>query len=102
MFVEKYRIKIFPTAQNDLREIANYLNTLSATAATKYYDLIIEKISTLKNMPERCPLAKDAQLRLRGYRILIIKNYIAFYVVNGDTIEIRRILFARQQYEQML
>jgi hypothetical protein len=53
-------------------------------------------------MPERCPLAKDIQLRLRGYRTLLINNYIVFFVISGKTVEIRRILYARLQYENFV
>lgn len=98
----KYKIKIFPIAQNDLREMVDYLNTLSPEAAIEHYDLMVEGIGSLSDMPERCPLARDTQLRLRGYRSLLVKNYMVFYVVNGDTVEIRRILYARRQYERML
>ena len=100
--MEKYKIKIFPSAQNDLRDIVDHLNTLSPDAAVRYYDLFIEKINTLSTMPERCPLAKDLQLRLRGYRTLLVKNYIVFYVINGKTVEIRRILYERRQYCDLL
>ena len=100
--MKKYDIKIFPQAENDLDEIADYLAAFSEQAALKYYDLIVEKIGALAEMPERCPLMKDTQLRLRGYRMLIARNYIVYYVVNGNTVEIRRILYARRQYEGML
>jgi addiction module RelE/StbE family toxin len=100
--MEQYNVKIFPVAQNDLKNIVDYLNTLYSDAAIRYYDLIIEKVETLKTMPERCPLAKDTQLRLRGYRMLFVNNYIVFYVISGKTIEIRRILYARRQYEELL
>lgn len=100
--MEKFNIKIFPSAQKDLREIVDYINTLSQQAAIRYYDLIVEKIGSIADMPERCPLSKDTQLRLRGYRILRVKNYIIFYVVKGDVVEIRRILYARRQYENLL
>ena len=102
MCMERYKIKIFPAAQNDLRDIVAYLNTLSPDAAIRYFDLILEKAESLTSAPERCPMAKDTQLRLRGYRTLLVKNYILFYVVNGDTVEIRRILYARRQYEGLL
>ena len=100
--MEKYSIKIFPTAQNDLREIADYLNALSSRAGVCYYDLLVAEIGTLATMPERCPLAKDAQLRLRGYRTLQAKQYIVFYIITDRTVEIRRILYARRQYERLL
>jgi len=100
--MEKYKINIFPAAQSDLNDIVDYLNTLSPGSAIHYYDLIIEKVGTLTIMPERCPLAKDTQLRLRGYRVLLVKNYFIFYVINGKVVEIRRILYARRQYEGLL
>jgi len=100
--MKEYSIKIFSEAKNDLDDIVGYLATLSEQAAIRYYDLIIEKNGTLSTIPERCPLAKDKRLRLRGYRTLLIKNYIVFYIVNGNTVEIRRILYARRQYEGLL
>jgi len=98
----EYKVKIYPAAQQDLNDIVDYLNTLSPDAAIKYYDRIVEKIGSLAEMPERRPLLKDPQLRLRGYRTLIVDNYMVFYVVKGDTVQIRRILFGRRQYEWML
>ena len=100
--MEQYRIKIFPAAQSDLKSIVDYLNTLSCEAALRYYDLLIEKIGTLQTLPERCALAKDLQLRLRGYRLLQVENYLVFFVINGNTVEIRRILYAKRQYEELL
>jgi toxin ParE1/3/4 len=100
--MEMYKIKIYKTAQQDLKEIVDYLNTLSPPAAIKYYDLIVEKIGSLSEMPERCALLKDTQLRLRGYRTLLVDKYIVFYVIKADTVQIRRILYGRRQYEWML
>ena len=100
--MEQYKIKIFPTAQSDFKDIVSYLNTLSPTAAVRYYDLIVEKIATLQTLPERCTLAKDVQLRLRGYRLLHVENYTVFFVISGDTVEIRRILYAKRQYKELL
>ena len=100
--MEKYKVKIFPVAQNDLKDMVEYINTLSPQAALEHYDLVVDGIGSLAEMPERCPLCRDAQLRLRGYRTLLVKNYLVFYVVNKDTVEIRRIIYARRQYENLL
>ena len=100
--MERPEVKIFPAAQDDLREIVEYLNTLSPDAAVRYFDLIVEKVGSLAIMPERCPLAKDVQLRLRGYRTLVIEKYIVFCVVKNGVVEIRRILYAKRQYEGLL
>lgn len=53
-------------------------------------------------MPECCPCPKDLALAAKGYRYLIVKNYLVFYVVAGDTVQIRRTLYARRGYRALL
>ena len=67
-----------------------------------YYDLLVEEIASLSKMPEQCPRPKDLALAAKGYRYLIVKNYLVFYVVVGDTVQIRRILYARRDYSALL
>ena len=100
--MENYKIKIFPRAKQDIEEVIDYLNTLSPDVALKYYDLLVEEIAGLSQMPERCPRPKDLALAARGYRYLIVKNYLVFYVIAGDTVQIRRILYARRNYKGLL
>lgn len=100
--MENYKIKIFPRAKQDMEEVIDYLNTLSPDIALKYYDLLVEEIAGLSQMPERCPRPKDLALAARGYRYLIVKNYLVFYVIAGDTVQIRRILYARRNYKGLL
>ncbi len=96
--METYKIKIFPTAKQDLEEVIGYLNTRSPDVALRDYDLLVEEIASLSKMPERCPRPKDLALAAKGYRYLIVKNYLVFYAVVGDTVQIRRILYARRDY----
>lgn len=100
--METYKVKIFPTAKQDLEEVIQYLNTLSPEVAWKYYDLLVEEIASLSKMPGRCPRPKDLALAAKGYRYLLVKNYLVFYVVVGDTVQIRRILYARRDYSTLL
>lgn len=100
--METYKIRIFPTAKRDMEDVISYLNTLSPDAALRYYDLLVEEIASLAKMPERCPRPKDLALAAKGYRYLIAKNYLVFYVVAGDTVQIRRILYARRNYQALL
>ncbi|MCL2391577.1 MAG: type II toxin-antitoxin system RelE/ParE family toxin [Oscillospiraceae bacterium] len=99
--MERYNVIISPAAQNDFIDVIEHLDTLSPDAALQYFDLFIEKASMLAKAPENCPLSRDTQLRLRGYRLLPIENYIVFYVINGNTVELRRVLYARRQYERL-
>lgn len=98
----KYKIKIYSHAKMDLRDIVSYLNTLSPQAALRYYDLIVEKINSLAEMPERCPFVRDVALKAKGYRYLIVDSYMVFFVLRDDTVQIRRIIYGKRNYEWML
>ena len=100
--MDVYKVKIYPAAKRDLQQIVDYLNTLSAQVALRYYDLLVEQISSLSHMPFRCPRARDAALAAKGYRYLLVEKYLVFYVVAGDTVQIRRILYARRNYQSVL
>jgi plasmid stabilization system protein ParE len=100
--MEKYKLLIFPSAKQDLQDIVDHINKLSPDAAIKLYDQIVEKIGSLSQMPLRCPLIKNLALKAKGYRVLVVDNYLVFFVVKGKTIEIRRILFGRRHYEFLL
>mgnify|MGYP002861016849 FL=1 len=90
--METYDVLIFPTAEQDLADVVDYLNTLPPDAAIRYYDLLIDEIASLSQMPERCPKPRDLALAAKGYRYLVVKDYLVFYVVSGKTVEVRRIL----------
>ncbi len=100
--MDVYKIRILPAAREDLEDIIRYLNTLAPEAALRYYDLLTDEIAGLATMPERCPRPRDLALAAKGYRYLIVKNYLVFYVVTGDTVQIRRILYARRDLRGLL
>lgn len=100
--MEMYKLRILPKAQEDMLEIVDYVNTLSPQAALNLYDEILEGIGSLTEMPLRCPLLKTAELRAKGYRTLRVKNYMVFFVVLEKTVQIRRILYAKRQFESLL
>ena len=100
--MENYDVILYPTAKQDLLDIIDYLNTLSPDAALRYYDLLTEEIASLSTMPKRCPRPKDLARAAKGYRYLIVKDYLVFYVVSGQTVQIRRILYGRRDYQALL
>ena len=98
----RYKIRIYSHAKTDLKDIVSYLNTLSPQAAIRYYDLIVEKIGSLVEMPERCPFVRDVVLKAKGYRYLIVENYLVFFVIKTDIVQIRRIIYNKRNYEWLL
>ena len=100
--MDSYEVRIYPAAIQDLLDIIDYLNNLSPDAALRYYDLLTGQIASLAQLPERCPRPKDLALAAMGYRVLIVENYLVFYVVSGRTVQIRRILYGRREYRALL
>ena len=100
--MDDYNVKISSMAQNDFMEIAERLETLTPEESEQQYDSILKKTEILAKAPETCPSARDSQLRLRGYRMLTVDDYIYFFVIYGRTVSIRRILYARRQYERLV
>jgi plasmid stabilization system protein ParE len=100
--MDGYKVILYPTAQQDLLAVIDYLNTLSGEVALRYYDTLTAQIASLSQMPERCPRPKDLALAAKGYRYLVVHDYLVFYVVSGDTVQIRRILYGRRDYERLL
>lgn len=98
----EYSVKVYPAAQNDLWDIMEAANALSAEATARYLDTIAEKLKLLSAAPESFPLARDTLLRIRGYRTLQVKNYVVFFIINGKTVELHRVLPARRQYARLL
>lgn len=75
---------------------------MSPQAAIKYYDLIIEKIGSLSEMPARRPFVQDITLKAKGFRYLIVESYIVFFIVKIDTVQICRIIYGKRNYEGLL
>ena len=101
-----YRIYIAEPAEHDLREIAKYISSqLNApTTAINMIQAIKTAISKLETTALGYPLVRDDRLAALGYRLLIVKNYIAFYRVNEDerTVEVDRILYGRRDWKNLL
>jgi len=99
--MDKYEVLISPVAQSDLLGIFEYLATLVPEEAAQYFDRFMKDSDMLRTEPVNCPLSKDSQLRLRGYRVLTIEDYLFFFIIRGSYVEIRRILHANRQYDRL-
>jgi len=99
--MDGYNIKILPSAQIDIADIVKHINSMPPEAAVQQYDRLVEKLGTLVKTPEQYPSAKDTQLRLRGYRTLPVNDHVAFFVIKGKTVELRRVLYSIRQYDRL-
>ena len=106
MVSRNYRIKFTPIASEDLEKIYRYIsNELYAEgAAANLLEKIKQSIIRLKEYPFSCNYVEDEFLKMKGYRKLIVENYIAFYLVDeaNEQVTIMRVLYVRQKYQGLL
>lgn len=102
----RYKLKFTQIANDDLdqiyRYIAGHLN--AEKAAADLMDAIESSIMRLKDFPHSGSPVTDDILNSRGYRKLIVQNYIAFYLIDEveKQVVIMRVLFGARQYEDLL
>lgn len=101
-----YTIKVAPKAFDDLDEIYSYIShELDNEGAA---DNLLEKLETsimrLKEFPFSGSFVRDETLKDKGYRKLIVDNYIAFYLVKEEKkqILVMRVLYGRQKYQDLI
>ena len=101
-----YTLKFTPKAEEDLDEIYGYIaaKLFAETAAESLMDKIENAFMRLEKYPFSCSFVFDELLKSRGYRKLIVDNYIAFYLVNKSEkqVIIMRVLYGASDYKNVL
>ena len=102
----KYSLKFTPKAADDLDEIFDYIavRLFAETAAELLMDKIEDAFTKLKDYPFSGSYVFDEPLKSRGYRKLIIDNYIAFYLIDEfeKLVVIMRVLYGASNYINIL
>ena len=101
-----YCLRVAPKAAEDLDAIYGYIfNTLAAEKAANDLFAHIEKATMrLSVFPFSGSYVLEEPLRSKGYRKVIVDNYLIFYVVDeiGKQVVIMRVLFGASKYLDML
>lgn len=99
---KKYNIEYLPIAEQDLIEIVQYIMIDNPDAALSMASKFNSAISVLELFPLSGIVSKDIRLQSLNYRMLMIDNYLVFYVFNNEFVEIRRILHGKRKYNFLL
>ena len=97
-------IKYLPSFYHELDAIVEYITyTLEAPrAASNLLDELEKSINELKAFPLARRLYRPIKPIETEYRILTVKNYLVFYVVLEDIIEIHRIIYKKRNLSQLI
>ena len=99
-----YKLSTLPLFEDDLNEIVVYLcirlqNPIAAEDFVAAVETAIcERLSCAEAFE---PYHSGRERRYPYYRIQV-KNYTIFYVVIGDTMEVRRIIYSRRDMSRQL
>jgi addiction module RelE/StbE family toxin len=99
---KKYRIKYLPVAQKDLFEIIEYIKIDNPDSALSFLNRFDKAVVKPENFPLTGKPPKDNRLQSLDYRILVIDNYLIFYIVKNSIVEIRRIIRGKRMYSFLL
>ena len=100
----KYNIEYSKEAKQDLIGIKQYIkyNLQELETAQKLISEIRYEINNLKHNPEIYQIIDDDFIKKIEIRKLIVNNYIVFYRIKKENIEIVRIMYGRRNWIDLL
>jgi toxin ParE1/3/4 len=95
-------MKVFfaPAAKLDLLSIGENIGQENPTRAVSFVDELIDRCYTLADLPRRYPLVP--RYEHWGIRRCVYGNYLIFYRVREDAVDIVHVLHGAMDYESML
>ncbi len=93
-----YKLSVLPLFEEDLNEIVDYISDRlqNPIAAEAFVDAVERAIRDRLSCAEAFEPYRSAKERRYPYYRIQVRNYTIFYVVIGDTMEVRRILYSRR------
>ena len=104
MLNDNYKLTALPLFEEDLRSIAEYIAfTLhNPIAADNLVNAVEKAIQERLKCPEAFEPYHSAKDRAYPYYMIHVKNYTVFYVVIEKTMELRRILYSRRNWQNLI
>lgn len=96
-----YKLRFLPLFEEDLNEIVDYItfrlkNLIAAENFVNAVESAIMKRLPFSEAFEPYPSKRDRQY---PYYRISVKNYMIFYVVIDDVMEVRRIIYSRHNWK---
>lgn len=102
--MNQYNIEYSKEAREDLIEIKRYIkyNLQEPQTAQKLISKIKSEIDKLKSNPQMFTIIDDDFIKKFEIRKLIVDNYIVFYRIQTNNIQIARIMYGRRNWINLL
>ena len=102
--MKKYNIEYSKESKQDLIGIKQYIkyNLQEPEITKKLISKIRKEINSLKDNPEVYAIIDDDIIKKLEIRKLIVDNYIVFYRVKDNNIQIVRVMYGRRNWINLL
>lgn len=101
-----YKVEVSEQADNDLREIFEYIafELQSPENASGQLERLEKQILSLDTMPERYRKYEKEPWKSRGLRVLPVDNYVILYIPDSDkkVVTILRVMYVGRNIESQL
>jgi plasmid stabilization system protein ParE len=99
-----FKIKYLPSVRKDLEAIVDYISeTLEAPkAALGFLDAVEKAINNLREFPLAHRLYHPIVPIETPYRVMPVKNYLVYYIVLENTVEIHRVIYSKRNMDALL
>ena len=101
-----YTVFLTDTARQDLKEIAFWIaeQSKNAAIAKRFVSGLRAECQKLETFPNSGALPKDRVLKSMGYRFLVHKDYLIFYLVDEEkaAVNVMAIFHAKRDYMRVM
>ena len=92
-------IRISDLAQVDSLDIWDFLEVQNVSKADRFLDAMTAQFEQFINFPE---MGRRREEFGNNYRSFVVRDYVVFYRILGETIEISRVLHGSRNLEGLL
>jgi len=100
-----YRLRILPMADADVDEAGLFIARDNLDAALRFYDAVERTYRLIRDHPKRWPRYEIDHPRLSGLRkrsVIGFRNFLVFYHIERDLVEIIRVLHGARDIPSVL
>ena len=99
---DNFNVRFLSIAEEDFTEIISYIAVDNLKAAENLANKIEKNLLLISENPQLGKTPSDPDIKLLGYRYLIVENYLIFYTIEKRTILIHRVLHGARNYKSLL
>ena len=101
---KRYELRILPLFEEKLQETADYIafRLRNPIAAEDFVDAVEAAVFEHLKAPEAYEPYRSKKDREHVYYAIPVKNYLVFYVVIGNVMEVRTLVYGRRDLTKII